>query len=79
MNEWLEAAAARLAGVVGEEPGDYVLSEAEATTLLDLARVVARDSGERTNAPLLAYLVGLAHGRSPETGLDELARRAAEP
>lgn len=78
MTEWLEEAAARLAGVVGQEPGDYVLSEAEATTLLDLARDAARNSGERTNAPLLAYLVGLAHGRFPEMTLDELARRAAE-
>ena len=31
--------------------------------LLELARVAAHASGERTNAPLLCYLVGLAHGR----------------
>jgi hypothetical protein len=31
--------------------------------LLELARLAAHVSGERTNAPLLCYLVGLAHGR----------------
>ena len=28
-----------------------------------LARVAAHDSGERTNAPLLCYLLGVAVGR----------------
>src|SRR4029078_13618661 len=31
--------------------------------LLELARLAAHDSGERINAPLLCYLVGLARGR----------------
>jgi hypothetical protein len=38
------------------------LTEAEATTLLDLARVAAHESGDRTNAPLLCYLLGRAGG-----------------
>ena len=33
------------------------------SALLDLARVAAHDSGDRTNAPLATYLVGLAAGR----------------
>jgi hypothetical protein len=37
-------------------------------TLLDLARVAAHDSGERTNAPLLCYLLGVAVGRGAELG-----------
>jgi len=39
------------------------LSAADTRTLLDLARVAAHDSGERTNAPLLCYLLGVAVGR----------------
>jgi hypothetical protein len=31
--------------------------------LLELARIAAHESGERINAPLLCYLVGLARGR----------------
>ena len=60
MNEWLTRQAEAL-GVPG-------LSDAEATTLLDLARVAAHDSGDRTNAPLLCYLLGRAGGE-----LDALA------
>jgi hypothetical protein len=47
-----------------------VLTDAEADTLLDLARIAAHKSGERTNAPLLCYLVGRAQG---SRALDELA------
>jgi hypothetical protein len=47
---------------------DVELSAADVRTLLDLARVAAHDSGERTNAPLLCYLVGVAVGRGAELG-----------
>ncbi|HWB56279.1 MAG TPA: DUF6457 domain-containing protein [Gaiellaceae bacterium] len=63
MDGWLEEARAKLARQVGEDPAAYDLTEEEATELLDLARIAAHDSGERTSAPLLCYLVGLAHGR----------------
>jgi hypothetical protein len=51
-------------------PGTLQLSDDDVSTLLDLARIAAHDSGERTNAPLLCYLVGRAQG---ERLLDELA------
>ncbi len=35
----------------------------EVEALLELARIAAHESGERTNAPLVCYLVGLARGR----------------
>jgi len=54
MNEWLTRQAEAL-GVPG-------LSDAEATTLLDLARYAAHESGDRRNAPLLCYLLGRAAG-----------------
>jgi Domain of unknown function (DUF6457) len=62
MNEWI----ARQADALGA--GE--LSDAEQKTLLDLARIAAHDSGDRTNAPLLCYLVGRAQG---DKSLDELA------
>jgi hypothetical protein len=54
VNEWLT----RQARALGVEP----LGAEEEETLLDLARVAAHESGDRTNAPLLCYLVGRAHG-----------------
>lgn len=76
MSEWLEQAAERLAAAVEGRPADYVLSEADAEAILDLARIAAHTSDDRRNAPLLAYLVGLAHGRNPGASLAELARSA---
>lgn len=63
MDGWLEEARARLAAAVGDDPSSYDLSRAEVEELLELARIAAHTSGERTNAPLLCYLVGLAQGR----------------
>ena len=63
MDGWLEEARAKLADAVGDDALAYDLSRAEMDELLELARVAAHESGERTNAPLLCYLVGLARGR----------------
>jgi len=66
MLDWLEAAQRRLQASV-EAAGDLTLSPGDIEALLELAREAAHGSGDRTNAPLIAYLVGLAHGRSPQT------------
>jgi hypothetical protein len=63
VDEWLTQARDRLAAAVGDEPSRYELSQEEVDELLELARIAAHESGERTNAPLLCYLVGLAAGR----------------
>ena len=63
MDAWLEEARARVAAAVGDEPARYALTQVEIDELLELARVAAHESGERINAPLLCYLVGLARGR----------------
>ena len=71
MDAWLSEvrdAVAQAAGVPREEVD---LSDADAATLLDLARIAAHESGERTNAPLLCYLVGRA--QRDGAGLDSLA------
>jgi hypothetical protein len=76
MDAWLEEAIGRLAAVDGADPAEYALSEAEIQTLLDLARVAAHESGERINAPLICYLVGVARGER-RGSLDALADAAA--
>ena len=63
MHEWLVAATKRLAEKAGGAPGDYMRTQGQIASLLELARVAAHESGERTNAPLVSYLVGLALGR----------------
>jgi hypothetical protein len=63
VNEWLATRAAAIG--VGE------LSEEDQRTLLDLARIAAHTSGDRTTAPLLCYLLGIAHAGGKD--LDELA------
>lgn len=66
MDDWLTSARDRLAQEAGQSPETLDLSKAETDELLELARIAAHESGERINAPLLCYLVGLARGRSGE-------------
>jgi Domain of unknown function (DUF6457) len=63
VDEWLSAARDRLARATGEDPSALDLEAADVDELLELARIAAHESGERINAPLLCYLVGLARGR----------------
>ena len=63
MDDWLRSARDRLAAGSGEDAASLDFSQAEIDDLLELARIAAHESGERTNAPLLCYLVGLIHGR----------------
>jgi hypothetical protein len=70
VDEWLTNARDTLAAETGIDSARLDLSQEDTDTLLDLARIAAHVSGERTNAPLLCYLVGRAQG---ERSLDELA------
>lgn len=63
MNEWLTARARAL--------GVDDLTPDEISTLLNLAGEAAHESGARTNAPLLCYLLGRAQA---DRSLDELAQ-----
>jgi hypothetical protein len=63
MDEWLTAARDRVAAAAGLEPSSLELMQEEVDEILELARVAAHESGERINAPLLCYLVGVAHAR----------------
>jgi hypothetical protein len=60
MDEWLTEARDAVAEAAGIDQGSLELSPAEEQTILELARIAAHDSGKRTNAPLLCYLVGQA-------------------
>lgn len=68
MDPWLQSARDTIARESGVPAAELELSAADVRALLDLARVAAHDSGERTNAPLLCYLLGLAVGGGAELG-----------
>jgi hypothetical protein len=70
MDQWLSDARDALAQASGVPLERLELDDEAVRELLELARVAAHESGERTNAPLLCYLVGRAHDGAP---LDELA------
>lgn len=65
MDGWLTTAAGRLGD-------DILLSGDDERALLELARVAAHTSGDRRNAPLVTYLVGLARGRGDSRPVEEL-------
>ena len=66
MNEWLTTRAAAL--------GVTPLTPDEISLLLNLAGDAAHESGARTNAPLLCYLVGRAQGSRSLEELAEIVR-----
>ena len=70
MDAWLTDARDAIARASGSSAEALELSEEDVRILLELARLAAHESGERTNAPLLCYLIGRAQG---ETKLAELA------
>ena len=62
MDDWLK----RVAAAIGS---DEEISGKDADALLDIARIAAHESGDRRNAPLLAYLIGRSRGDRP---IDEI-------
>jgi len=68
MDEWLTAVRDSVAQATGIPPGELEIDDDTARELLDLARIAAHESGERTNAPLLTYLAGVAVGCGADFG-----------
>ena len=66
MNEWLATRAAAL--------GVDELTPDEISLLLNIAGDAAHESGTRTNAPLLCYLLGRAQGERQLADLAEILR-----
>jgi Domain of unknown function (DUF6457) len=60
MDEWLTRTRDAIASAANIPPEELELDSDSEVALLDLARIAAHESGERTNAPLLCYLVGRA-------------------
>jgi hypothetical protein len=71
VDAWLKRARDSLVALGGDRPERLELTDDDVDTLLELARIAAHESGDRTNAPLLCYLVGRAAGAGHS--LDELA------
>ena len=73
--DWITDTVRRVAAANGLEAGLLLLDATTAQQLLDLAGFAAHDSGERTNAPLLCFVLGRATalGASLEE-LDEALR-----
>ena len=70
MDDWLNQARDAVAEASGVPVEQLELDDDAVATLLELARVAAHESGERTNAPLVCYLVGRAQDGA---SLDDLA------
>jgi Domain of unknown function (DUF6457) len=70
VHEWLSTRADALSREAGVPRDRLELSPHEIETLLDVAGHAAHESGARTNAPLLCYLLGRSAGTAKS--LDEL-------
>jgi Domain of unknown function (DUF6457) len=62
----------RIAAETGRDPAELELGPELTDAILELARIAAHESGERTNAPLVCFLAGLAAGRSEAAAEDVL-------
>jgi hypothetical protein len=71
VDAWLSDAADALAAAAAVDRAALELDPATERALLELARIAAHESGDRTNAPLLCFLAG----RAAATGaaVDDLA------
>ena len=76
MDAWLADARDALAQAAGVPAERLELSDNDVAVLLDLARIAAHESGERTNAPLLCYLVGRAQDGASLDNLAAAVRRS---
>jgi Domain of unknown function (DUF6457) len=76
VDQWLSQARDALAGASGVPVARLELDDGAVDVLLELARVAAHESGERTNAPLLCYLVGRAQDGASLEDLADAVRRS---
>ncbi len=79
--DWFDEMSAAIAEASGFlDPTDLQLPIDVRDEILDLARIASHDSGERINAPLLCYALGIAVGKgaSLETLAATIRSRAGE-
>jgi hypothetical protein len=77
VNDWLSERADALAQASGVPRDELELDQARIEALLDIAGFAAHDSGARTNAPLLCYLLGKAHAGASFEELAEAVRTSS--
>jgi hypothetical protein len=58
--DWITELTLQLARATNVDPTDLMLDAIARETLLELAGIAAHASGDRTNAPLLCHVLGLA-------------------
>jgi hypothetical protein len=74
--DWITEATLHIAAVTGLDPASLLVDAVDSESLLDLAGVAAHSSGERTNAPLLCFVLGRA--RAQGVALADLDRAVRE-
>jgi hypothetical protein len=78
MDEWMTRVRDALAGAANIPASELDLKRDDVATLLDLAAIAAHESGQRTNAPLLCYLVGKAEQGTDLETLAAAVRKSSE-
>jgi Domain of unknown function (DUF6457) len=76
VDQWLTEARDAIAQASGVPAEQLEIDDETIGALLELARVAAHESGERTNAPLLCYLVGRAQNGASVDELADAVRRS---
>jgi hypothetical protein len=80
LDEWMTRVRQALAEAANIPAAELDLKQDDVTTLLDLAAIAAHESDQRTNAPLLCYLVGRAEqGSDLDTLAAAVRKSAAQP
>ena len=79
MDEWLTTVRDALAEASGTPVHQLEIDHDSEVTLLGLARIAAHESGERTNAPLLCYLLGRAERGARLDVLAQAVKTASSP
>lgn len=76
---WLDDMTEAIATAAGTQASELHLDPETAREILDLARIASHASGERINAPLLCYELGLAVGKGAKlTDLASAVRGSAD-
>lgn len=60
---WIDRLTQAVANAAGLDPAELELDVDAKREILDLARIASHASGERINAPLLCYSLGVAVGK----------------
>lgn len=74
---WIDDVTEKVARAAGTESSHLALPPEIRREILDLARVASHSSGDRINAPLLCYVLGLAVGSGAKLADVAAAVRAA--